>query len=586
MTQVPANDSPAAAAPRADAPRARALRAVDRLRDVIEQGAEDPKLLIELGTAILAAGAPPEAVDWMRAEAGRRGTDALAWFQLGRVVHGEEAVEAYGRAIALAPGSSSALINRGNLHAAAGRASEAIADYRRAHAVAPDLPAALFSLAVALRDNGFHDEALELFRKGGADVSASADMHSRYLFSLTRSGNASREAIFQAHLGFGARFCRGEGVRHANPATSDRRLRIGYVSGDLGSQTVSDFVEPMLAHHDPGAIDVHVYSTRVGDDMRVRRHVANWRDVAHLDDDRLAALVREDVIDILVDLSGHTGANRLTVFARKPAPVQVSFVGYPNTTGLTEIDYRLSDRFTAGDETQAFLCETLYRLPGAGTCYRPFAEIDVSPPPSLARGWITFGAPHTPSKLNDDLFDAWAAVLAGLPNSRLVLKYRGLDDPGVAGRISAAFASRGVAPERLTFEGPSLFKDYLRAYAGVDIVLDTFPCTGGTTTRNALWMGVPVISLRGPALYERISAGLLTAAGLEADCVADSQGAYVEKAIGLARDGARLATLRAGLRASLLRTGYFDPPRFTRELEAAYRDMWARWCAGRNGAGS
>ena len=586
MTQELANDSPGAGAPAAAVTQAAALRAVDLARRVIEQGSDDPGVFIALGAAILAAGAPAEAVDWLRAEAARRGTDARIWFQLGRVARGEEAVEAYGRAIALAPRSSSALINRANLLAAAGRLSEAMADYRRAYVAAPGAPAALFSLAVALRDNGLHDEALELFRKGGADVSASADMHSRYLLGLTRSGSISREAVFQAHLRFGARFGRGEGTSHANPATTDRRLKIGYVSGDLASHTVIDFVEPMFAHHDPDVVDLHVYSTRGGDHGQVRRHVPNWRDVAHLDDDRLTALVRDDGIDILVDLSGHTGANRLSVFARKPAPVQVSFVGYPNTTGLKEIDYRLSDSFTAGEETQVFLCETLYRLPGAGTCYRPFTGVDVSAPPSLARRWITFAAPHTPSKLNDAVFDAWAAILGEIPDSRLLLKYRGLDDPGVAGRISAALVGRGVGPEQLSFEGPSSFEDYLRAYAGVDIVLDSFPYTGGTTTRNALWMGVPVISLRGPALYERISSGLLAAAGLEADCVADSRPAYVEKAVSLARDRGRLAALRADLRPRLLESGYFDPPRFTSELETAYRDMWRRWCAGRTGAGS
>ena len=585
MTSEPANDSPPPDAPAADAARAIAMRAVSHLRQVIGQGSEDPAAFIALGTAILAAGAPAEAVAWLRAEAARRATDARIWFQLGRVARGEEAVQAYGQAIALAPRSSSALINRGNLLAAAGRLSEAMEDYRRAYAAAPTSPAAVFSLAVALRDNGLHEEALDLFRKGGAHVSASADMHSRYLLGLTRSACASREAVFQAHLAFGARFGRGQGVRHANSAAPDRRLKIGYVSGDLASHTVIDFVEPIFAHHDPDIVDLHVYSTRGGDHGQVRRHVPNWRDVAHLDDDQLTGLVREDGVDILVDLSGHTGANRLAVFGRKPAPVQVSFVGYPNTTGLTEIDYRLSDRFTAGDETQAFLRETLYRLPGSGTCYRPFTGVDVSPPPSLARGSITFGAPHTPSKLNDEVFDAWAAILGELPDSRLLLKYRGLDDPGVAGRISASLADRGVAPERLMFEGPSSFDDYLRGYARIDIVLDSFPYTGGTTTRNALWMGVPVISLRGPALYERISSGLLTAAGLEADCVADSRSAYVEKAVRLARDSGRLTALRTGLRPRLLETGYFDPPRFTRELEAAYRDMWRRWCAGRNGAG-
>lgn len=556
------------------------------LRRAIALGEPDANARAGLGAALILQDDLAEAEQVLRDAASRHPTHAQVWFHLGRAliqagkVGG--AADALQRAADLIPQWAAPRIGMANLDGAAGRWSKAMAVYEEACRADPADRMAQARLANALHKVGRPAEALARHRQAGAESRGPADLHSNYLFALTHSPDVSREEVYREHLKFGDRFGVADVAPHANERDPDRRLKIGYVSGDLAAHTVANFIGPVLENHDPTGFEVHAYSTAPPIAGPPPSPTVIWHEAARLNDAELAAAVRRDGIDILVDLSGHTSKNRLPAFGRKPAPVQVTWIGYPNTTGLAQIDYRLSDARMAGPETQAFVREKIFRLPRSATCYRPFDDLPLAPPPCAASGVVTFGSTSAPSKLNDRVLDVWAQVLRRRPDSRLRVKGGGFDDSYLVGRITARLADRGIDPGRLSFEGPSPFDAYMRSYSQVDVLLDPFPYTGGSTTRNALWMGVPVVTLQGPALYERVSSGLLQAIGLEA-CVATSTEDYIDKAVALAGDPGQLSRLRQEIRPRLIGTGYFDPPGFTRELEAAFREMWRRWCVQTDG---
>jgi protein O-GlcNAc transferase len=298
-----------------------------------------------------------------------------------------------------------------------------------------------------------------------------------------------------------------------------------------------------------------------------------------MSDEALAERIRHDGIDILVDLVGHTAMNRLLVFARRPAPIQVTWLGYPNTTGLTAIDYRLVDAVTDPEgEADALASETLVRLPGGFLCYGGHGGAPApGPAPCLATGTVTFGSFNSPPKLSAATLDAWAQVLARLPESRLLLKGKPFADAATRALYLGRLAERGVAPERVELAAWLPDQAHLALYDRIDIALDPFPYNGTTTTCQALWMGVPVVALRGDRHASRVGASLLTQIGLT-DLIADSVEAYVETAIALAGDPARLADLRHSLRPRMAASPLCDATGFARKIEQAYRTMWQRWC--------
>jgi predicted O-linked N-acetylglucosamine transferase (SPINDLY family) len=370
---------------------------------------------------------------------------------------------------------------------------------------------------------------------------------------------------------------------HANARDLERPLRVGYVSADFCAHPVGYFILPVLAAHDRARVAVHCFSGRLVEDdvsARLRGHAAAWRSTVGVDDAALAAQIRADGIDILVDLGGHTAGNRLGAFARKPAPIQVTWLGYPATTGLRAIDYRLSDAFADPADADRQSVEALVRLPGGFHCYVPAdAAPDVAPAPARAQGVVTFGSFNNLSKVNARVIAAWGRVLAAVAGSRLLVKARPLADPDTRARYQALFAQAGVAPERVSLIATATsWRDHMAQYGQVDIALDTFPYNGTTTTCDALWMGVPVITLRGDRHAGRVGVSLLSHVGLP-ELIADTLDDYVAKAAALAGDLDRLAALRTGLRPRLVAAPIGDPQRFTRALEDAYREMWRRWCA-------
>jgi predicted O-linked N-acetylglucosamine transferase (SPINDLY family) len=370
---------------------------------------------------------------------------------------------------------------------------------------------------------------------------------------------------------------------YINDRTDGRRLKVGYVSPDFRQHSVAYFLEPLLRSHDRKVIEVFCYAEVGWPDTvteRFKQLADHWVTTVGMSDDATAERIRRDGIDILVDLAGHTSKNRLPVFARKPAPVQVTWLGYPNTTGLTAIDYRFVDAVTDPEgETEALASETLVRLPGGFLCYGgPDDAPAPGPVPSLTTGTVTFGSFNNPAKLSAATLDAWADVLARLPQARLLLKGKPFADPATRALYLDRLAKRGVAVERIELVAWLPEEGHLALYNRIDIALDPFPYNGTTTTCEALWMGVPVITLRGDRHASRVGASLLTQTRLT-DLIADSVEAYVETAVALAGDPARLSELRQSLRPRMAASPLCDAPAFADKIEHAYRTIWQRWCA-------
>jgi predicted O-linked N-acetylglucosamine transferase (SPINDLY family) len=371
------------------------------------------------------------------------------------------------------------------------------------------------------------------------------------------------------------------GFGDAREDSSDRPLRIGYVSPDFHRHPVARFFEPLLAHRDHGAFHVTCYSDVPRPDAvtaRLRGLADEWRDVAGASDAAVAERIRSDRIDILVDLAGHTGGNRLLVFAGRAAPVQISYIGYPHSTGLTEMDYKVTDEYLdPPGMTEHLYTEKLVRLPGGCWCYRPGEDApDVNALPALNAGHFTFASLNRPMKLTPGALRLWAEILRRVPNARLLaVAGRGCEqDPG----LRQLFKEHGIDPARLVLAGRRSRLDYFRLMQEVDVALDTFPHAGHTTTCDAMWMGVPTVTLAGRTHVSRLGAGVLSAVGLDR-LVAATPEEYVERAVALASDLPKLAELRAGLRERMDRSPLCDGPRVARALEQAYRGMGAAGCA-------
>jgi predicted O-linked N-acetylglucosamine transferase (SPINDLY family) len=360
------------------------------------------------------------------------------------------------------------------------------------------------------------------------------------------------------------------------------------VSGDLHGHPVGYFLDGVLtslAAKFSANLELFAYATRACEDetsKRLRASCKAWHSALGLSDSALALRIREDGIDILIDLSGHTAGNRLPVFAWKPAPIQVSWLGYFATTGVAAIDYFIADPWTLPPDQEAFFTEKVWRLPETRLCFTPpSARVDVNVLPALSNGYVTFGCFNNLSKMNDAVVQLWARVLNAVPASRLFLKYQQLAEASIRQSTRERFAVHGIAADRLIFEDYVPRVNYLAAYHRVDIGLDPFPFPGGTTTVEALWMGIPVLTLSGERFLARQGVGLLMNAGLP-EWIASDHDDYVARAVAHASDLQGLAALRARLRQQVLASPIFDAPRFAKHFEAALREMWLTWCATAN----
>jgi len=467
-----------------------------------------------------------------------------------------------------------------------GRLEEAASWYQKALLLDPGASECLAALGGILKELGNLSESERLLKAAIERNPHDLKSFSNLLFCQHYNPVHSPEVLLRSARRYGSLVSESIQKQFSNwPRlfeSSEHGLRVGLVSGDFRSHPVGYFIESILSQCFGGGIDFFAYSNRNSshDDFlteRIKSKVSAWKSIADLSDKAAAALIRNDGIHILIDLSGHTAFNRLPIFAWRPAPVQVSWLGYFATTGVREIDWLLADSFVVVDGEQSHFVEKIWRLPECYLCFTPpDFNLEVSSLPALDSGVITFGSFNNLTKMTDAVVELWSRIIRNVPNSRLYLKYRQLNDQKIVDRTHELFARHGVAPERLLLEGASPRKELLAAYSKVDIGLDPFPYPGGTTTLEALWMGVPVLTRCGDRFLSRVGETIATNAGLT-DWIAANDDEYVAKAEAFACDLVSLARLRDGLRVQVLASPLFDALRFARHFEEAMRGMWMFW---------
>jgi protein O-GlcNAc transferase len=373
---------------------------------------------------------------------------------------------------------------------------------------------------------------------------------------------------------------KSEWREHQNERAPDRLLRVGFVSADFGRHPVGHFVVGLLKHLSSYGFQTYCYSDRIEDELtiRIQEKTDVWIEIRGWSDEQLALKVREDRIDILVDLAGHSAHNRLLVFARKPAPVQVSWAGYVATTGLSAIDYLISDKYSTHKDEEDYYKEQIIRMPDQWLCYAPPSYApDVGPLPAKRNGYVTFCSFSNPAKLNAEVISLWARILKAVDNAHLILKYRYIDADSNIKRLTEQFEAQGVPASRLVLEGKSPHADLFERYNDVDIALDTFPYSGGVTTYEALWMGVPVITVPGTTFASRHSLSHLMTIGYP-EFIAKDQSHYVELATQLAHDQKRLLNIRSQLRQKMAASPTCNTQKFAKDFGALMRDIWKKWC--------
>lgn len=504
---------------------------------------------------------------------------------LGRA---DEAIAACRRAVEIEPGYAGGYNTLASLRHAGGAFGAAEADFRTSLDLDPNNAGTWNNFGNALKDVGGHAEAVVCYRKALEIAPTHSMALSNLLLCMGMDGGSTAEEIFAESRRWNEIHAAPLGAAappHAPGGDPDRRLRVGYVSADFRNHAVSHFVEPLFAAHDREAVELFAYAQVAAPDettARIRDRIDHWRDTVGLTHAQLAARIRADEIDILVDLAGHTGSNRLLAFAERPAPVQASWLGYGGTTGLDSMDYRLTDAIAdPAGAADALHSETLVRLPDAFLCYAPPRDAPgPGPLPAAGCGHITFASFNNLAKVTPRAASNWARVLHAVPGARLIVKGRPFADADIRRRYVRHFAAEGIEEDRIELIDhlPSR-RAYLEVYRRVDIVLDTFPYNGGTTTCEALWMGTPVVTLAGDRHVSRMSASILSCVG-NPELVAQTEDDYVRIAAALAHDPARLRELRGGLRRRMADSPLCDAAAFARAMEAAYRDMWRRRCAG------
>ena len=598
--------------------------ACERYREAVALAPGHPAAQLNLGVGLEAAGDADGALTCYRAVLVVDPGNPYANYNLGKLhfirrAHPE--AERYLRAaLESKPEFPEALVVLADLHDARGEYQEAAASLEAALRQRPEYAGAWFNYAIALaklgrlaesedaaratlrfdpeffrgyvflgdllRTDARLEEAVDMFRRarsvpGGGLACEQAELHALNYFD-----GISDAALFDRHRDVARKIEETHPARFApfrNPRDEERRLRIGYVSRDFIRHPVAWFMAPMLEQHDRSRVEVYCYATtsRMDDvTAQLRSSADRWVDLSRMTHAEMADTIHRDGVDILVDLVGHNGSSDLSIFAQQPAPVQVTWLGYLNTTGLTRMQYRLCDAVTDPPGADRFHTESLVRLPHSQWCYRPYREMELSKahaqePPCRRNGFVTFGSFNHCIKLSSTTIALWARVLLLVPDSRLVIM--GVPLGPAHDRLLARFTSEGIGADRIRLVPPLTMNDYFPWFDEVDLALDSTPYSGGTTTCDTLWMGVPVVTLAGSRSASRSAASMLTTIGLT-DWIAQSSEEYVHMAQKFARQEALLAELRGSLRRRMKASPLMDEPRFARDLEAAYRQMWRAWC--------
>jgi protein O-GlcNAc transferase len=538
-----------------------------------------------LGFALLDQGRAADAVASLRraiflkpdlAEAHNNLGNALA--ELGEI---DEAIRSYGMAIELKPNLADAHYNLGEAWRKRGKIDESIESYGRAIRLNPNSAKSHNNLGVALKDAGRLDESICEYREALRLKPDFAAAHSNLVYAIHFHPGWDAKMIREEHQRWNEQHARQFQKLiqpHGNDRNCRRRLRIGYVSPDFREHPVGRFLLPLLSGHDRERFEIYCYSDVRRTDRVTEllyRHTDRWQETARLSDERLSELIRNDKIDILIDLTMHMANNRMLVFARKPAPVQATYLAYCSTTGLEAMDYRLSDSHLDPPGTdEGIYGEKSIRLAETYWCYEPpEGAPEVGALPASAAGVVTFGCLNNFCKVSPEALNAWAKLLEIVPQSRLILHG---PEGGHRQRVWDFMAGKGIGRERISFVGAVPLLEYLNIYHRIDIALDPFPYAGGTTTCDALWMGVPVVTLAGRTAVGRAGVSILSNVGLP-ELIGQSHDAYVEIAAALGNDLGRLGELRRTLRRRMAASPIMDSRRYVKNVENAYEQMWRKW---------
>lgn len=575
------------------------------LQQAVQMAANDPSVYYSLGICMYQAGNFNQAVLWFRLAHSLDPKNADIVYNIATCLQDcaqhEEAIEEYQQALELNPNFYDALLRMAMSHFARQRldiAREFAENYLQhcPESESKDDLNALMMLSAVSKAKGKHSEAIEIEKRIIEKYPEINVNFSNLLLDMVYSDEYSQEELFSWCKKFAEIYEKpifDPSYQHPNDPDPERKLRIGYVSADFFNHSVSYFTLPLIARHDKEKFEVFTYATRNVASYVTEQYKkeTRWVPVLGMNDEDLAKRVQEDNIDILIDLSGHTGGNQLLAFAHKPAPVQVTWLGYPFSTGLSSIDYRLVDAIVEPEGmTEHLNTETLVRIPGMFCAYRPSinqpdrlltGELDVRPTPAKQHGYITFGCCNNIAKVTDYTLQLWARVLEACPGAKLLIETVDTESPATRQALSTRFESNGVPMERVILSNRAKNKQYI-LYHDIDIVLDPFPCNGGTTSCDALFMSVPVVSLSGQRFMSRIGATVLTNIG-HPEWVTDSPDEYVRIATDLASDIERLDQIRQNLRTEVENSPMMDEVGFTRKVERAYREMWRAWCAKQQG---
>ncbi len=541
------------------------------------------------GLALLGAKRADEAGPYFRRAVEIKPDYAEGWENLAYYLKTQdrldEAIACHEKVAALQPGYARGWFNYGLTLSFAGRYADALACHERALVVDLNFAAARFGRAQALHQRHRMAEAVAEYDRYLAVEPNAHEARSYRLFALHSLEGVTRERLFAEHVAFGAAVGSPPGQALRNDFEPARRLRVAILSPDFREHSCAYFIEPILRHLDREQFELHLYHDHFREDavsVRLRALAAVWRNFVGQSGDAVEAIIRADAPDILIDLAGHTGmTNRLPLFARRLAPVQITYLGYPNTTGLPAMDYRFTDAIADPlHDADRFATERLIRFAPTAWTYAAAADAPaVNAAPVLSRGHVTFGCFNTPAKITDSIIALWSRVLLAVPGSRLRLKGAGFSAPALRAHCAARFAPHGVTAGRLEFiERTSTHAAHLACYHDIDIALDTAPYNGTTTTCEALWMGVPVVSLVGESHMARVGASLLAAAG-HAEWSAGNAADYLRCAAELAGDAGRLEVIRAGLRGDMRRGPLFDHAGQAERFGAALRSVWIDGCA-------
>ncbi len=558
-------------------------KAAESFERVLRLHPGDATALLNLGNIAQAQGQLEHALRYYQQAIEADSNCAEAYNNAGALRFAEGAIDEaralLEQALQIAPEDLETLNNLGNVLRAAGKLSEAIHTYRKATTLYPEHAGSWNNLGNALLDYFEFEAGIAALRRAVQIKPDYAKARGNILFAFNFTASFSQSFCLEQAREYGRMVQQHAGARFTSwtCVAAPKRLRIGLVSGDFHSHPVAFFLENLLAQIDHSKIELFAYQNSQKNDAvtdRLKSHFAAWKVIDGKNDREAAQLIHDDGVHVLIDLSGHTAGNRLPVFAWKPAPVQVTWLGYFATTGVAEIDYLLADEAGVPENQRTQFTESVWYLPDTRLCFSPpDVNLPVAPLPALLNGHITFGCFQALAKVGDEVLAAWSKILMALPNARLRFANKLLHDSAIKAQFSERLKQHNIDLARVEFHGAVAREAYLAAHAEVDVILDTFPYPGGTTTCEALWMGVPTVTLAGDTLLSRQGASLLTAAGL-GDWVCDSEEAYMAKAIDVASDLAQQARQRSELRQQVLVSSLCDAPRFARHFEEA---LWAIW---------